>query len=87
MNQMRMYEKHIVFVSKPTMQECQKLEQYKEYLTAVRNIMRNHDPDEKMNEYTLGKVADVLDDMITIAGHMINYRTETGVEKCEPEKS
>jgi hypothetical protein len=84
---MRMYEKHIVFVSKPTMQECQKLEQYKEYLTAVRNILRNHDPDEKPNEYTLGKVADVLDDMITIADRMINYKTETGVEKCEPEKS
>ena len=50
---MRMYEKHIVFVSKPTMQECLKLEQYKEYLTAVRNILRNHDPDEKPNEYTL----------------------------------
>lgn len=84
---MRMYEKHIVFISKPTMHECQKLEQYKEYLTAVRNILRNHDPDEKMNEYTLGKVADVLDDMITIADRMINYKTETGVEKCEPEKS
>ena len=84
---MRMYEKHIVFVSKPTMQECLKLEQYKEYLTAVRNILRNHDPDEKPNEYTLGKVADVLDDMITIADRMINYKTETGVEKCEPEKS
>jgi hypothetical protein len=69
------------------MHECQKLEQYKEYLTAVRNILRNHDPDEKPNEYTLGKVADVLDDMITIADRMINYRTETGVEKCEPEKS
>ena len=84
---MRMYEKHIVFISKPTMHECQKLEEYKEYLTAVRNILRNHDPDEKPNEYTLGKVADVLDDMITIADRMINYKTETGVEKCEPEKS
>ena len=84
---MRMYEKHIVFVSKPTMHECQKLEEYKAYRTAVRNILRNHDPDEKPNEYTLGKVADVLDDMIIIADHMINYKTETGVEKCEPEKS
>lgn len=84
---MRMYEKHIVFISRPTMQECQKLEQYKEYLTAVRNILRNHDPDEIPNEYTLGKVADVLDDMIIIADRMINYKTETGVEKCEPEKS
>lgn len=87
MNQMRMYEKRIVFISRPTMQECQKLEQYKEYLTAMSNILRNHDPDEIPNEYTLGKVADVLDDMITIADHMINYKTETGVEKCEPEKS
>lgn len=84
---MRMYEKHIVFISKPTMQECQKLEQYKEYLTAMSNILRNHDPDEIPNEYTLGKVADVLDDMIIIADRMINYKTETGVEKCEPEKS
>ena len=84
---MRMYEKHIVFISRPTMQECQKLEQYKEYLTAMSNILRNHDPDEIPNEYTLGKVADVLDDMIIIADRMINYKTETGVEKCEPEKS
>jgi hypothetical protein len=82
-----MYEKHIVFISKPTMQECQKLEQYREYLAAMSDILRNHDPDEIPNEYTLGKVADVLDDMITIADRMINYKTETGVEKCEPEKS